>query len=116
MATTNFYLKEANKHNQCLILLVYQDRGRKFKFSTKVLVEKPLWDGNRIRGKSLEVMERNRKIKYYEDLIAEIEMEALRNNKIYSIDVVESKFKLKTEINSHESEFFLLFEKFIGKK
>jgi hypothetical protein len=38
-----------------LILMVYQDKGNKFKISTKIKTDKNNWTGSRIKGKSLEV-------------------------------------------------------------
>ena len=40
MATRKFYLKEENKKGLSLILLLYQDKGRKFKFSTGLTINK----------------------------------------------------------------------------
>lgn len=60
IATTNFYLKAPNKNRKCPIFLVYQDKGRKFKFYTKIQVNKEDWDGKRIKGKSLKAMEDNK--------------------------------------------------------
>ena len=113
MATTNFYLKSENKNGKYPILLVYQDKGKKFKYYTKVQTLKDNWDGNRIKGKSLEVSEDNQRLQDLENIIYEIEREALRNKKIHSIDIVEQKFRIQLDIKSHKSEFTALYEIFI---
>ena len=71
------------------------------------------WDGNRIKGKSLEVSEDNQRLQDLENIIYEIEREALRNKKIHSIDIVEQKFRIQLDIKSHKSEFTALYEIFI---
>ena len=95
MATRKFYLKEPDKKGFSLILLLYQDKGRKFKFSTGLKVNKQLWDNNKIIGKSLEVFDNNKKLEDVYSYLDEIERESLVNNTYYNIDVVENKFRAK---------------------
>ncbi|MBS1671197.1 MAG: hypothetical protein JST94_07065 [Bacteroidetes bacterium] len=114
MATVNFYLKQPNKKNLCLIVLVYQSKGQKFNFSTKIFVERENWNGTEIKGKSLEAIEYNKKLRSYLDVIADIQKEALMNNKFYTASLVESKFKMRLQIvTSNQSEFFQLYDRYI---
>ena len=40
MATTNFYLQPETKEGFSQVILVYQNKGKKFKISTKIKVRK----------------------------------------------------------------------------
>ncbi|MBS1641728.1 MAG: phage integrase SAM-like domain-containing protein [Bacteroidetes bacterium] len=116
MATVNFYLKQPNKKNLCLVVLVYQSKGQKFNFSTKIFVEKENWDGVEIKGKSLDAIEYNKKLRSYLDIIADIQKEALINNKYYTTSLVESKFKMRLHSAlSNQSEFFQFYDRFLNE-
>jgi Phage integrase family. len=115
MATKKFYLKESNKKGLATIMLLYQDKGKKFKYSTGIQINPGVWDGNKIKGKSLEVFERNQKLQKYFTYLDEIEKESLQKNCQFSIGIVETKFRFKASGNkSEESEFFTLFDHFIN--
>jgi site-specific recombinase XerD len=116
MATRKFYLKEENKKGLSLILLLYQDKGRKFKFSTGLTINKQFWDGKKIIGKTLEVFDNNKKLEDVYSYLDEIERESLVNNTYYNIDVVENKFRAKYKkqiASSTETEFFTLYDEFV---
>lgn len=113
MATSKFILKEPSKEGLCLILFLYVDKSKKFKLSTKIHVHKNEWDGNKIKGKSLKVAELNRKLLQYKEIIEELNLEALRNNKYYDIDTIERKMKLKFHGNNEESDFFKLYDQYV---
>lgn len=44
MSTTNFYLDRPNTKNERLILMTYQNRGLKFRYSTKIKINEKIWD------------------------------------------------------------------------
>lgn len=113
MATYKYYLKEETKDGLSLILLVYQEKGKKFKYSTKIKVHKDLWKGKRIKGKTLEVIAQNERLDQYENYIKEIEKEALIKGVHYPIDTVEKKFRFKVSSNPETSEFFAFYDQFM---
>jgi hypothetical protein len=113
MATLNFYLKKANGKGTCPVIMVYQDRGQKFRYSTKITVLKELWDGSRIKGRSLEAMENNRRLAHLEQLIKDIELEALRKDCVYDIDTIETKLRWKLSEKEGSSDFFAYYDRFI---
>ena len=113
MATSKFYLKNANKDGFCPVVFVYQDKGKKFKYYTKAKVMKDRWDGRRTKGKSLEDLENNDKIEKVEKIIKDIERDALTKEKIYDIETVEKIFRNKTNSDAEQSEFWVLHNQFI---
>ena len=129
MATLKFYLKEKNKHNLHPIFMCYQDRGKKFRFYTKVLTSKISWQNNRLKAISLQDYESNEKLEICEKTIKEIEKEAVQNKVALSIEEVEKKFReriLQTscyyvlkevnpvpEMENSQSEFFDYYDQFI---
>jgi integrase len=115
MATQNFYLKKANKKGLSSVIFVYQDRGQKFKHSTKVRVDSKNWDGERVLGNSLEILEDNKTIQNVKNVMNEISREALIKDCIYDIQTVERKFRLKTNSDKNLSEFYTLYDQFISE-
>ena len=113
MATCKFFLKKANKKGLCPVMFIYQDCGNKFRYYTKVQTFPAAWDGKRIKGKTLEVLDSNSKLDEIDRIMKEIEREALAKETVYSIEIVEKKFRIKTNKNADQSEFFLLYDQFI---
>ena len=114
MATTNFYLKPEDQKGFSRVVLVYQDKGKKFKFPTKIKVKKAKWEkGKLIKGKITEVNEVNCLLQGYKDDINEILREAMFNKKEYSVTVVERKFKMKIGETSTGNEFYRIYEEFM---
>jgi site-specific recombinase XerD len=114
MATTNFYLQPENKEGFSQVILVYQDKGKKFKISTKIKVKKKNWGkGKLIKGKASEVNEINSILQGYKDDINEILREAIFNKKEYSVTVVERKFRMKIGEVSTGNEFYRIFNEFM---
>jgi len=113
MATTNFYLKPADKKGLSHVMLVYQDKGKKFKISTKIKVKKENWQsGKLIKGKWSEVSEVNSLLDSYKADIKGILREAMFNKKEYPINIVERKFRMKIGELSAGNEFFKVYEEF----
>src|SRR5665647_279896 len=113
MATTNFYLKPEDKKGFSQVMLVYQDKGKKFKISTKLKVRKNNWEkGKLIKGKSSEVKEVNSILERAKGDIQEILREAMFNKREYSVDVVERKFRMKIGELSAGNEFFRVYQEF----
>jgi len=114
MATTNFYLKPENKKGFSQVILVYQDKGKKFKISTKLKVRKVNWEkGKLVKGKANEVKEVNSLLGDYKADIEEILREAMFNKKEYSVDVVERKFRMKIGEISAGNEFYRIYQEFM---
>jgi site-specific recombinase XerD len=115
MATTNFYLKPADTKGLSRVVLVYQDKGKKFKFPTKIKVKKCNWEkGKLVKGKSSIVNEINSILDGYRQDINEILREAMLNKTKYEIELVEKKFRMKIgETNVVKNEFYKTFEEFM---
>lgn len=101
-------------------MLCYQDKGEKFRFFTKLFVGKSGLLFNRIyKPVSLDDMAVNERLKEYEEIIREIEKDALLNRTKYSVKEVETKFRQKIEkenpvINDPStSDFFKLYDEFV---
>ncbi len=62
---------------------MFLQAGEKFKFSTKIKTTKNEWDGRRLKGKSLEVLERNERLNGIEFFLNEIAKEALLKKEVY---------------------------------
>jgi integrase len=113
MATYNYYLKDESKDGLSLIMLVYQDKGKKFKMSTKVKTYKSSWDGTRIKGNSLEAVDGNKKLIELESHFNEIRKDALITGESYPIEIVEKKFKVKISATNDISQFFGYWDQFV---
>jgi site-specific recombinase XerD len=123
MATLKFYLKPANKKNQYPVMLCYQDRGKKFRYFTKILLGKPGLQNNRVKASSLADFAINDKLKALEEIIFGIEKEAAAKGVRYSIDTVESLFRqimslettirVESLIKSMQSQFFDHYDQFV---
>jgi len=130
MATVKFYLKSANKQNLFPVLMCYQSKGKKFRFFTKVYVQKSKWQSNYLKPLNLADFKDKEKLDSCKDLIEVIEKQGLTNQLLYSVEEVEMKFREKIltmpgyeEVlnlvqaekcsKDEESEFFTHFEEFI---
>ncbi len=123
MATLKFYLKDANKKNLHPIMLCYQDKGEKFRFSTRLHTNKSKWQGNKVKAISLEDFETNERLGLLEKIFHDIEKESISSKVRYSVKEVESRFKekmmemeevtlLKSSVE-YRSEFFRYYDQFI---
>jgi integrase len=125
MATIKFYLKPANKKNQYPVMLCYQDRGKKFRYFTKIFVNKSSLQNNRVKASSLEDYEINEKLKGFEDIINSIQKEAIERGIRYSVDFIENSFRQvvgqNLPINNDQisqidqSDFFTLYDEFVER-
>lgn len=130
MATFKFYLNKPTKENLYPVLLCYQDRGKKFRFSTRVFTTKSSWQKSRLKPTSLKDFESNELLETCEKVIQEIEREALLSNTYIHVEEVEQKFReriFKTEpykrllnvksppVVNHQqqSQFFDYYDQFI---
>ncbi len=131
MATLKFYLQEKSKQNLYPVMMVYQDKGQKFRFYTKANVKKENWQKNEFKAVSLEDFETKEKFKACKMVIEEIEKEEISIKRKFSVLEVAEKFRelvKKTdpykenytsetsiqEIKTEQSEFFTLFDDFIA--
>lgn len=104
-------------------MLCYQDKGEKFRYSTRLFAGKGGLVNNRVKAVSLDDYGLNEKLDSFEKIIGEIEKEAISKGVRYSVDEVEVKFRernksvepniLSPGINANHSEFFDLYDKFI---
>lgn len=132
MATLKFYPQRVNKKNQFPIMMCYQDKGKKFRFYTKVNVDKANWQKNKFKAVSLKDFEDKNKFDTCENVIRDIEKEAIAKNKKFNISEVEKMFRerikktkpfyeaqaLKNDLCNEEttSEFFRLFDEFVEQQ
>lgn len=115
MASTKLILKNPYKDGKCLIYLIYQDKGKKFKVSTQIKVLKEQWDGKRIKGKSIEVLEANSKLSNLEDRIRNIETEILKEGRRLELELVKKLFfeSFDEKNKSTSTDFFRIYDEFI---
>lgn len=123
MATLNFYLKKENKNKLRPIILCYQDKGEKFRYSTKLFAGKNGLSNNRVKAVSLADHEINEKLESFETTIRSIEKEAMLKGFKYSVSEIEVKFRELSQVKSLEilpspeskahSDFFKLYDQFI---
>lgn len=92
---------------------MYQDRGQKFKYSTKIQTSPELWTGSRVKGKSLDSLAKNKALEEIQSIIGDIEREALIKQMHFDIETVERKFRAKVGQSLQTSEFFALYDQFI---
>lgn len=95
MATLKFYLQKASKKNRFPIMMCYQDKGRKFRFFTKVTTLNPNWQKNKFKPISLLDFEEKFKMDTCENVIREIEKEGILKNLKFSVPEVENLFRLR---------------------
>jgi len=124
MATLTFYLKPVNKKNQYPIMLCYQDRGTKFRFSTKLFAGRQGLQNNRIKAVSLSDYETNERLNEFEEIIRDIEKEAVLNGIWNTVADVEAIFRarvaknptlgrIKAPLKEAPSEFFDYYDQFV---
>lgn len=118
MATHQFYLKPANKKNLYPIMFCYQDRGKKFRYFTKLFTKHNNITTVLNKPKGLEEMETRKKLYEIEKTLNQIREEGLKKWLSYSIEEVEQKFRSKisaSETNklNIQSEFFTYYDQFV---
>jgi integrase len=113
MATIKFYLKDEGKNGESLIMLTYQKNGKKFRYSTKIKIPTAYWKGQRIKSQYAHAEELNSILEDRENILKEIEREAIFKKEDYSIELIKRKFELNIGRFNNESEFFKLYDKFI---
>ncbi|MDP3667219.1 MAG: site-specific integrase [Sediminibacterium sp.] len=93
MATLKFYLQRASKKNLFPIMMCYQDKGKKFRFFTKMATPNPNWQKNKFKPISLSDFEDRFKIDTCENVIREIEKEGILQKINFSVSDVENLFR-----------------------
>ena len=90
MATLKFYLQQKDsKKNLYPIMMCYQDRGKKFRFFTKIFTKNEKWQKTKFKPVSLQDLEDNAKLDACKNLIQAIEKQAILKNLKFSLDEVE---------------------------
>lgn len=113
MATVNFYLNVADRKGNCPIMMVYQDKGKKFKYYTKQKVKKKAWNGERVKMNYSDAGEINSILDGLENIIKGIEREAIFQKRVYPIDTVKKKFYLQLGQLTPSNDFFKSFNVFV---
>lgn len=118
MATHQFYLKPANKKSLYPIMFCYQDRGKKFRYFTKLFTRHNNIATLLNKPKGLEEMETRKRLYEIEKTLNQIREEGLKKWVTYSIEEVEQKFRNKisaSETNklNIQSEFFTYYDQFV---
>jgi site-specific recombinase XerD len=113
MSTINFYLKKADKKGESPVLLSYLNRGDKFRYSTKLKVRPEVWKNQRVKTNYTGYSEINSILDDLENILRQIEREALFNKKEYTIDIIKRKFQIKLGNLTHENDFFSVYDRFI---
>jgi len=89
-------------------------KGEKFRYWTKLKVKKEEWLRQRVKKNYMDAGEKNAILDDLENVIKEIEREALFNKKEFSIETVKRKFELKIGELSSTGNFFQVYDKFIN--
>jgi len=111
MSTVNFYLDKVQDSGKRPIFLVYQDRGRKFKFFTKEKVLPKYWDKKKQRAKNVsDAPEINDLLDHYESKLKRVERQLRMSNEEYTFEDVKMGFHQKKE---KKLSLFEYFEKLI---
>lgn len=113
MSAISFYLKKSTKKGESVIMLCYQNKGQKFRYSTKMKIDPKNWKGQKVKNQCSDADEINSLLLSYAAAIREIEREALFFKKDYSIDVIKRKFESKIGCLSTENDFFKSYDRFI---
>jgi Arm DNA-binding domain len=106
VSSVNFYLNKADRKDQCPIMLTYQLNGKRFRYWTKLKINKKGWGKQRVKMNYIDAEENNAILADLENKIKEIEREALFNKKEFSIETVKRKFELKIGELSSTGNFF----------
>ncbi|OYU56912.1 MAG: hypothetical protein CFE25_06720 [Chitinophagaceae bacterium BSSC1] len=131
MATLKFYLQPQNKKNRYPVMMVYQEKGKKFRFYTRATVKKENWVKNSFKPISLEDFEIKERFTVCQKVISEIEKEAVLQKRTLSVEEMALEFReriKKTEafrdleskepfepIKETQSEFFTHFDGFVDQ-
>ena len=108
MSTINFYLDKVQDSGKRPIFLVYQDRGRKFKFFTKEKILPKYWDKKKKRAKHVsDAPEINDLLDHYEAKLKKVERQLRLTNEDYTFEDVKNGFHEK---KSKKLEMFDYFE------
>ena len=114
MSTSNFYLKKPDKKGLSPIMLTYQNKGEKYRYFTKLKVKPESWKNQRVKSNYTGFSQINSLLDELENILKEIEREALFNKKYYTIDIVKRKFLLRLGSLTNEGDFFSIYDRFIN--
>src|SRR5690242_8116611 len=113
MSTINFYLKQADKRGECPIMLIFQNKGQKFKYYTRLKISPAAWNGIRVKTNYTGYSEINSILDDLENILKALLREALFNKKEYPVQTLKKKFLLKLGSLTHSDDFFSVYNKFI---
>lgn len=107
MATINFYLDRADSEGKHPIFLVYQSKGRKFKYYTQEKLLNKYWDKKKQRAKHIsDAGEINDILDFLEAKIKKIERHHRMSSTKYSFEDIKKAFLNKKEKKVEIIEFF----------
>lgn len=115
MATINFYLDKPNSKNLRSILMTYQNKGLKFRHSTKVKVQERFWDfkAQRIKKNVSGEVEINSYLKQLVETINQIEREALLESKVLTLKRVKQEFEERLNKKADRRTFLDYFKEYV---
>ncbi|WP_264900463.1 site-specific integrase [Sediminibacterium sp. TEGAF015] len=129
MATLKFYLQPQNKKNRFPVMMVYQEKGKKFRFYTRVTIKKENWVKNSFKPISLEDFVNKEKLTVCQSVISEIEKEAIQHDRYLSVEEMALEFRERIkktdafnemganrknqQIIATQSQFFTHFDEFV---
>ena len=114
MSSINFYLNSPDRKGKCPVMLTYQSNGKRFRYWTKIKIDKNAWKNQRIKPNYKDASENNGILDDLQNILQKIEREAIFNKKEYSIETVKRKFELEIGELSSEGSFFQIYDKFIN--
>jgi integrase len=118
MATYQFYLKPANKKNLRPIMFCYQDKGKKFRYFTKLFTDQKKLIRYSLKGKSLVDLEINKKLKEIEQIILDIQNDKAIMGYYMTFEEVKERFRkqiksLEKRKVDDQSDFFKFYDQFV---
>ena len=93
MATINFYLDRARSDGRCPVFMVYQSKGKKWKYYTKEKLLPKYWDRKKQRAKQIsDAPEINDVLDFYESKAKRIERQFRMMDEPFTIDDIQKSF------------------------
>ena len=114
MATLNFYLDKPDRKSQCPIFLVYQSKGRKFKYFTKEKIESKAWnnDSQKVKRNYSGADEINDNLDALSEKIKKIERDARLQSIDPTVSYVKEQFLDKVGNERNDKSFYPIYDKY----
>jgi integrase len=115
MSSINFYLDKPNRKNECPIFLVYQSRGKKFKYFTKEKISSNAWEDEKQKVKKNYAVSDsiNSQLQNLSDILKKIERDARYEGIEPTIETLKTQFYDKIGKQIPGNDFYSIYDKYI---